>query len=94
MYSVQLLGSPLTKSRAVSPHSLPGPGLCGHLVLHCLLTDSVPLVVLDPLDGEHDIVLLLVPGSPYLQYQRVWRKNLGHLPEKEILSICLMLSFT
>ena len=38
---------------------------------------------LDPLDSEHDVALLLVPGKPDFQNQRIWRQNLGDLPKQD-----------
>ena len=41
-----------------------------------------PPLALDPLDGEHDIGLLLVPSSPYFPNQGIRRQDLGDLSKQ------------
>ena len=51
--------------------------------LTCLADHRLaPALALDPLHGEHDVWLLLVPGSPYFPNQGIRRQDLGDLPKQ------------
>ena len=52
--------------------------------LACLADHRLaPALALDPLHGEHDVGLLLVPSSPYFPNQGIRRQDLGDLPKQE-----------